>query len=308
MNQVVLVTGGAGFIGSHLVRRLASENHVRVFDNFQTGRTENLASVEGVEIFEGDVRSAAAVRQAADGVSAVFHVAALPSVARSWTDPVQALATNAHGTAKVLEAADAAGAEVFVYSSSSSIYGDQPEPLKSERLEPKPISPYGYSKLMGEMLTLAHARDTGMRVVALRYFNVFGPRQDPNSVYSAVIPKFIKHALSSTTATIYGDGTQTRDFTFVDNVVEANLKAWRSGVTGVALNIAAGENRSLLDVANAISEITGRPLHTEFSPAREGDIKHSQADIALAKKLIGYCPTVTFMDGLRKTIDSYRSN
>src|SRR5882672_9986742 len=265
-----LVTGGAGFIGSHLVRRLLVGGYrVRVLDNFATGRPENLVGLDGVEIMEGDIRSRPDVGRAMTGINTVFHVAALPSVARSWSDPVATLATNAHGTANVVEAAAEAGASCLVYSSSSSVYGDQAADLKTETLEPRPISPYAYSKFLGEKIVLAMSGDQkGTRVIALRYFNVFGARQDPNSPYSAVIPLFIKQALAGGTATIHGDGTQSRDFTHVDNVVEANIRALESGVSRVALNIACGESHTLLQLVGAISALNVRALKTTFGPAR----------------------------------------
>jgi len=305
----VLVTGGAGFIGSHLVRRLVSEGYqVRVLDNFATGRAANLTDIDGVEVQEGDIRERSDVAKAMIGVEGVFHVAALPSVARSWQDPVATLATNAHGTANVIEAAGEAGVSVLVYSSSSSIYGDQAAVKKSEELEPRPISPYAYSKLLGEKIALAHARwPQGIRVIALRYFNVFGARQDPNSPYSAVIPLFIKHALAGTTAQVYGDGSQSRDFTHVDNVVDANICALQSEVSGLALNIACGQSYSLLELVEAISKLNHQPLKTNYGPPREGDIRHSLADISLAAARIGYQPAVSFADGLRRTFDEYRS-
>ncbi len=308
-SAAVLVTGGAGFIGSHLVHRLVLEGYpVRVLDNFATGRLANLSGIEGIEIVEGDIRSSTDVVRAVTGIDAVFHVAALPSVARSWSDPVATLATNSHGTANVVEAAADAGVSCLVYSSSSSIYGDQEAELKSESMEPRPISPYAYSKFLGEKIALGHARSRkGMRVVALRYFNVFGARQDPNSQYSAVIPLFIKKALAGDTATINGDGRQSRDFTHVDNVVDANVRALESLVSGVALNIACGQSHTLLDLVTAISALAVRPLKATFGPPREGDIRHSQADVSRAASEIGYFPKVTFEDGLRRTFESYRS-
>ena len=305
----VLVTGGAGFIGSHLVRRLLDDGYrVRVLDTFATGRASNLEGLDGVHVQEGDVRSPGDVAKAMTGIDGVFHVAALPSVARSWKDPVTTLATNAHGTANVVEAAISAGVTALVYSSSSSIYGDQEATRKSEDLEPRPISPYGYSKLLGEKIALAHANGKdGIRVAALRYFNVFGARQDPDSPYSAVIPLFIKHALAGTTATIDGDGRQSRDFTHVDNVVDANICALESGVSGLAMNVACGQSHSLLELVDAISALSETPLRTEFGPPREGDIKHSLADISLAAEKIGYQPRVTFKEGLRRVFEDYRS-
>jgi UDP-glucose 4-epimerase len=307
--ETALVTGGAGFIGSHLVRRLIADGvRVRVLDNLATGRTSNLDGIDGVELIDGDIRSRDDCRRAVAGADAVFHLAALPSVARSWKDPVGSLATNAHGTATMVEEAETAGARAFVYSSSSSIYGDQKAEVKSEDLEPRPISPYGYSKLLGEKIALAHSRPSGgMRVLALRYFNVFGPRQDPDSPYAAVIPLFIAHALAGTTATIDGDGTQSRDFTYVDNVVDANVLAYRSAASGVAMNVACGQSHTLLDLVDAISSLNGAPLKTEFGPPRQGDIKHSLARITCATSKIGYEPRIAFTEGLRLAFAAYRS-
>lgn len=282
---------------------------MRVLDSFATGHRTNLDGVPGIEIQDGDVTSRADVSSAMKHVDAVFHLAALPSVARSWKDPVGSLAVNAHGTANVVEAAEASGVSALVYSSSSSIYGDQAAEKKSEDLEPKPISPYGYSKLLGEKIALAHDRAPhGLRVVSLRYFNVFGARQDPNSPYAAVIPLFITHALAGTVATVNGDGTQSRDFTHVDNVVEANLSALRSSASGIAMNVACGDSHTLLELIDVISALNGRALRTRFGPPREGDIKHSLADISLAAQKIEYRPTIDFDEGLRRVFGDYRAD
>jgi nucleoside-diphosphate-sugar epimerase len=301
----VLVTGGAGFIGSHLVERLLADGEEPVvFDNLATGRLSNLEAFN-VEKIEGDVRSRADVRLAMRGVNGVLHVAALPSVARSWQDPVTTLAVNAQGTAIVVEEAIAAGVERLVYSSSSSIYGDQEAERKVETLEPRPISPYGFSKLLAEQIVNAHGASGRIGTIALRYFNVFGSRQDPDSPYSAVIPKFITAAVAAETAVIYGDGLQSRDFTFVENVVEANLLALRSAASGVAVNIASGESRTLLDLVDSISAIAGRRLAVEHAAPRAGEILHSLADISLADEVLGYRPLVTFTDGLDQAYGAY---
>jgi UDP-glucose 4-epimerase len=302
-----VVTGGAGFIGSHLVERLLEDGHdVTVLDDLSTGKRENLAHLDGLELVEGDLRSPRTLRANLPGADVVFHVAAVPSVARSWQDPVLSLSVNAIGTATVVEEAEGAGVPALVYSSSSSVYGEQEAERKSEDLVPNPISPYGAAKLLGEKIALAHARPDGMRVLALRYFNVFGPRQDPNSPYSAVIPLFMGHALAGTMATIHGDGHQSRDFTYVSNVVDANLLAWRSQASGLALNIACGASHSLLDLVERIGALAGKPLRTEHAEPRPGDIRHSLADLALAERSIGYQPRVTFVQGLELTYAARR--
>lgn len=301
------MTGGAGFIGSHLVARLIREGHtVRVLDDFSSGRRQNLVPSKEIDLLEGDIGSAQCVRSATSGVDAVFHLAALPSVARSWRDPVRTLSVNAHGTATVIEAAIAAGAEAFIYSSSSSVYGDQSSAEKSEQLHPQPISPYGYSKLLGEKIVLAHSRAGDIRVVALRYFNVFGPRQDPDSEYAAVIPRFIRHTLAGTTATVYGDGYQTRDFTYVDNVVDANLLALtHDSVSGIAINVASGEARTIRDLITQLSELNGHRLTALYSEPRPGDIRHSKAKLDVAEQLLGYHPRTSFEQGLKETYEAY---
>lgn len=305
----VLVTGGAGFIGSHLVRKLLSHGyHVRVLDNFITGKVTNLVGLDSVQIVQGDVRSKADVARAMLGINAVFHLAAIASVEQSWTDPVTTLAVNTHGTANVVEAAIKNNVSAFVFSSSAAIYGDHQAELTSEHVEPRPISPYGYSKLLAEKIALAHSSHSqSTRIIALRYFNVFGPRQDSDSPYSAVIPIFIKHALAGTTATIYGDGLQSRDFLHVDDVAEANVGALESDASGLAINIASAQSHTLLQLIDTIAAISGRPLRTSFVPPREGDIRQSRADIALAAAAIGFRPAINFAEGLRRTFEETRS-
>jgi nucleoside-diphosphate-sugar epimerase len=303
-----LVTGGAGFIGSNLAGRLLQLGHeVTILDSFATGRRENLGDLGEARLIEGDLNDADKLQQAMQGVEAVFHVAALPSVPRSWTDPVGSLLANAIGTGAVARAAREAGVSSLIYSSSSSVYGDQPGEARSEDNKPKPISPYACSKLLGEELVLAHS-GAEMRVVALRYFNVFGPRQDPNSQYSAVIPKFISAARRGEPVVIHGDGKQSRDFTFVSNVVDANLLALESRASDVALNIACGESISLLRLVKSIEALSGRPMSVTHDAPRDGDIRHSRADISLAERLIGYRPAVDFETGLRLTFAHYTAD
>ena len=302
-----LVTGGAGFIGSHLVERLVRDGwDVRVLDDLSSGRPANLAALDGaVELVHGDVRDPDVASAAASGAEAVFHLAALPSVQRSWERPLDSLGVNALGTANVVEAAVRAGCRTLVYSSSSSVYGDQAAPVKSETLPPRPISPYGYAKLMGEKLSLAHSRDDGLRVIALRYFNIFGPRQDPESPYAAVVPLFVRHALAGTAATVNGDGLQRRDFTYVENAVCANLAALGASQHGVAVNVACARSISVLELVERIGELTGRPLRVVHGAARDGDIRDSLADLGRARHVLGYDPVVSFEEGLRMTCEWY---
>jgi UDP-glucose 4-epimerase len=302
-----LVTGGAGFIGSHLVERLLREGwEVRVLDDLSNGRRENLAAVAGqVELAAGDVRDPNVAEAAVAGVEAVFHLAALPSVQRSWERPLDSLGVNALGTANLVEAAVREGCRTVVYSSSSSVYGDQAAPVKTETLPTRPISPYGYAKLMGEKVGLAHSREDGTRVIALRYFNIFGARQDPDSPYAAVVPLFVRHALAGMPATIHGDGLQRRDFTHVENAVCANMAALGAREHGVAVNVACGRSVSVLDLVERIGELTGRPLHIVHGPPRDGDIRDSLADLSRAQRVLGYQPVVSFEEGLRMTCEWY---
>ncbi|HAK95547.1 MAG TPA: LPS biosynthesis protein WbpP [Planctomycetes bacterium] len=306
-----LVTGGAGFIGSALCHRLAAEGRkVVVLDDFSTGDPERLAAIRAaVTLIEGDIRDRAAVDRAMRGVGTVFHEAALPSVARSVEDPLASNDVNVSGTLTVLESARRAGVRRLVYAASSSAYGDTPALPKREDMKPSPRSPYAIGKLAGEHYAEAYFRLFGLETVSLRYFNVFGPRQDPRSHYAAVIPRFITAALAGAPATIYGDGLQSRDFTFVDNVVDANLRAAEaSGAPGHVFNIACGRRYTLLDLLAMIAAALGRdaPVPPVHEPDRPGDVRHSLADIAAARAALGYEPAIDMQEGIRRTVDWYR--
>jgi UDP-glucose 4-epimerase len=304
-----LVSGGAGFIGSNLVEALVGGTHrVRVLDNLSSGKRDNLSGLGGeIELVEGDIRSYHTVREAVEGIDVVFHEAALPSVPRSVRDPISSNGVNVDGTLNLLYAAKDAGVKRFVYASSSSVYGDTPELPKHEEMTPNPQSPYAVSKLAAEHYCRVFATLYGLETVALRYFNVFGPRQDPGSQYSAVIPKFIEAMLNGRQPVIYGDGEQTRDFTFVSNVVDANLRAANAACrNGLAMNCACHDRISLNQLAAEINTLLGSSLDPVYEMPRLGDIKHSVASIELAAREIGYAPSVDFKTGLRKTIDWYR--
>ena len=301
-----LVTGGAGFIGSHVVERLvALGHHVRVVDNLSTGDKANLAGLDGeIEFLRGDLCDAAVCRRAVARIEVVFHLAALPSVARSVEDPWASHAANVNATMRLLEACRAAQVRRIVYASSSSVYGDTAVLPKTEAVEPLPRSPYAASKLAGEQYVLAFARGGLVEGVALRYFNVFGPRQSPHSAYAALIPALLLAALEQREATLFGDGTQTRDFTYVGNVVDATLlAATRPGetVSESVVNVGAGARTSLLDLIELVGEITGRELTYQRLPAREGDVRHSLADLQRAERLLAYRPRVSLAEGLRRT-------
>jgi nucleoside-diphosphate-sugar epimerase len=304
----MLVTGGAGFIGSHIVSRLLKEGQeVRVLDNLSTGRRSNLDSViDDVELIEGDVRNAAIVARAMRGCDAVLHLAAVPSVPRSLADPVTTHEANASGTLNVLLAARDADVTRIVFASSSSIYGSAAELPKREALKPQPISPYAVSKLAGENYCRSFSEVFGLEAVALRYFNVFGPRQDPQSQYSAVIPKFIWSFRNGEPPVIFGDGEQSRDFTYVDNVVDANLAALAAdGVGGRVYNIACGQRTTLNELATLIREQLGAGVEPVHGPSRPGDVRHSVADVTLASEHLGYQPQVGLEEGLRRTAEYF---
>jgi nucleoside-diphosphate-sugar epimerase len=304
----LLVTGGGGFIGSHIVERMVRDGHdVRVIDNFTTGNRANLVSfLDDVDLVEGDLQSYERAHAAVRGCEVVLHQAAMPSVPRSIQDPLTSNAANVVGTLNVLLAARDAGVRRFVFASSSSVYGAAPDLPKVETLPTLPISPYAVAKLAAEGYCRAFSQVYGLETVALRYFNVFGPRQDPNSQYSAVIPHFINAVLQRKGVTIFGDGEQSRDFTYVDNVVEANLLAMKAPeVSGRTYNIACGDRISLNDLVASIGRTLGRTIEPEYAPPRPGDVRHSMADISLAREDLGYEVGVGFYEGLAQTIDHY---
>ncbi len=301
-----LVTGGGGFIGSNLVRALlARGDDVRVLDNFSTGSRTNLAGLEhDVQLVEGDLRSYERVHAAVRGAEVVFHQGALPSVPRSVQDPLTTTAVNVEGTLNVLLAARDEGVRRIVNASSSSVYGNSGTLPRVETEAPDPISPYAVAKLAAERFCTSFSRVYGMEIVSLRYFNVFGPRQDPTSQYAAVVPRFIRAVADGEPVTVYGDGEQSRDFTFVDNVVSANLLAAdAASVGGEILNVATGGSVTVNALADAIGKLLGKPVERAFEPAREADVRASWADIAAAESLLGYKPQVDFDDGLRRAAD-----
>ena len=304
----ILVTGGAGFIGSHLVVALLRRgDDVRVLDNFSTGFRSNLASVDGeFELLEGDLRSYERVHAAVRGCDAVLHQGALPSVPRSVQDPLTSSEINIGGTLNVLLTARDEGVRRVVVASSSSVYGDTPGLPRVETMAASPLAPYAVAKLAAEQYALSFHRVYGLETVALRYFNVFGPRQDPASQYSAVIPRFIVALQLGQAPQIFGDGEQSRDFTFIDDVVQANLRALDApDAGGRAFNIACGRQRSLNELVRILNELLGTEIEPRHAPPRPGDVRHSLADITLARRLLSYEPSVDFEDGLARTAQDY---
>ena len=306
-----LVTGGAGFIGSHIVEALVARgDRVRVLDDLSTGKLSNLQHVrQQIEFTEGDVVDPSTVAQAVKGVDCVFHQAALASVPRSVERPLETHAACVTGTLVLLNEARQAGVRRVVYAGSSSAYGDQASSPKRETDTPSPISPYGAAKLAGESYCHAFWTTYGFETVAIRYFNVFGPRQDPNSQYAAVIPRFITAMLAGRRPTVYGDGHQSRDFTYIDNVVHGNLlaaEAEAGHVAGGTFNVAGGHSTNLLDLIAALNNLLDTSLEPIHEPSRPGDVRESLADISMARRCFGYEPRVEFSDGLRRSIEYYR--
>ncbi len=309
MSRTALVTGGAGFIGSHLVDRLVRDGwRVRVLDDLSSGREANLArSLAQIELLRGDLCDEAMAARAVAGVEVVFHEAAVPSVPRSVAEPVRTNRVNVTGTLGLLEAARAAGVRRFVFAASSSAYGNTEKLPKVEEMPPTPESPYALQKLAGEEYCRLYTQLYGFETVALRYFNVFGPRQNPESEYAAVVPRFVTACIAGRSPVIYGDGEQTRDFTFVGDAVEANLLAAVSErAVGRVMNVAGGKRISLNELLRSIQEITGTKIAAQHEPGRAGDVRHSLASLARAERLLGFRPQTTLLAGLAVTIESYQ--
>lgn len=309
MNLRYLVTGGAGFIGSNVVDELVRRGHqVVVLDNLSTGKEENLAAVrDKIELRTGSITDLAAVQAAARGADYVIHLAARTSVPRSVEEPIETNHTNIDGTLNVLVAARDQKVKRFVYAASSSAYGETPTLPKTETMQAVPISPYGVSKYVGELYAQVFGRVYDLGNASLRYFNVFGPRQDPTSQYSGVLSRFMLAVIERKPLVIFGDGEQSRDFTYVENVVDETLRACEAGgASGMVFNAGTGKRIALNGVVSLLERVTGGKIEVKYQPPRSGDILHSQADISLARKVLGYEPQVDFEEGLRRTWDWYR--
>ncbi len=306
-----MVTGGAGFIGSHTVEELVRRGHsVVVLDGLSAGKKENLAGVEGkIEFVSGSVTDLDVVRGASRSVDCVLHLAARTSVPRSVKDPLGTNDVNVNGTLNVLVAARDAGVRRVVFAASSSVYGDMPSLPKTESMRPLPTSPYGASKLAGEAYAQVFGHVYGLENVSLRYFNVFGPRQDPSSPYSSVLSRFVTAVLDGSQPVVYGDGEQSRDFTYIENVVQANLLASEApGVSGMVFNVGTGQRYTLNQTLRLLETVSGQPVRTRYEPARSGDIRDSLADVSLARAKLGYNPRIGFEEGLRRTWEWYSAH
>ncbi|MBI5183995.1 MAG: SDR family oxidoreductase [Nitrospinae bacterium] len=305
-----LITGGAGFIGSNITRRLVAEGYnVRILDNFATGRRENIADlIDKIDLIEGDIRDITTVKISVKEIDYILHQAASPSVMRSIIDPISTNNVNINGTLNILIAARDEGVKRVVYASSSSVYGDTPTLPKNEDMEKNPLSPYAITKLVGEYYCKVFLNLYGVETVSLRYFNIFGPRQDPNSQYAAVIPIFINALIKNTPPPIFGDGEQSRDFTYVDNAVRANIDAcFAKDVGGEVFNIACSESFTLNHLLDQLKKIMNKEVKPNYLSPRKGDIRHSLADISKGKRLLGYNPDVHFHEGLKRTVEWYMS-
>ena len=310
-NRLYLVTGGAGFIGSHIVETLVNRGEkVRVLDNLMTGKHENIANFEDrIEFILGDIRDFKALGKAVDGVDTIFHEAAIPSVPRSVEEPQLNHDSNVNGTFNLLLAARDAGVRRVVYAASSSAYGEIGTGEKKEDQLPSPLSPYAVAKLVGEYYCQVFTRVYGLETVSLRYFNVFGPRQDPSSPYSGVISKFVTTLLNGDRPMIFGDGEQSRDFTYVANVVDANIRAAESAdAVGEVINLGVNQRTTLNQLLSELQKIIGTNIAPQYEPPRAGDIRHSLADISRAEKLLGFKPLIGLEEGLKATVDWYRRN
>ena len=306
----VLVTGAAGFIGSHLAQRMVTLGHaVRAVDDFSTGRRENLAEfADQVDFHDADLADPEACRRAVEGIEVVFHLAGIPSVPRSMSEPLRTHRANVEGTFQLFESSVAAGVRRVVYSASSSVYGNTPDLPKNEQMPARPRSLYAVQKHVGELFGELYAEHYGLEVITLRYFNIFGPRQDPQSEYSAAIPKFIEMMLRGERPTIFGDGETSRDFTYVDNAVDANVLAMDARLAnGAPINVACGQRFSLNVLIEKLNGILGTQLEPIYLPERQGDIRHSVADIRLAEQVLGYRPRIGFDEGLARTVTAMRA-
>ncbi len=308
----ILVTGGAGFIGSNLAHALVARgDDVVIIDDFSTGRRENLAGIwDKIRVVNGCLTDQTAVKDALDGVTGVLHQGALPSVPKSLDIPIETNHANVVGTLTLLEMCRQTGVDRLVYAASSSAYGDHQAAVKSESLEPRPKSPYAVQKLTGEYYCSVYRDLFGIKTIALRYFNIFGPRQNPKSQYAAVVPAFVTRMLRGERPIIYGDGGQSRDFTYIDNAISANLAALEApeGACGLSYNVACGQSVTLLQLVQGINDILGTQIEPEFAPERAGDVRHSRADVGRAKAAFGYEPLIDVKQGLQRSVEWYRQN